>query len=278
MWTNELTVLVPNYNGSHFIVNTIKNIRSVIGRNADIIIVDDNSTDDSISTITKLNVTLLKRKNSGGFAAAVNTGFKYLIKRQTKLILVFNSDALLPKDFLSRLNPYVNPIDPSIGVWGFHEQDEDIIKENANTSGFVFLLNAKVINEVGYLDEEFFMYGEEQEYFRRLVSLNYKIIQTKIEIAHSGEGSSLKNFPNFYFSYLAQRNSILLEIKTRNIFFVLRKVLVIFLIINKLYFPKGRRNDKSYKRITRPNFFLRNIFFIKSIIYNVQYLFDRSEH
>ena len=278
MWVNDLKILIPNYNGANFLSKTISNIRRIIGTNIEIVVVDDNSTDNSVDVLSKLKVTLLKRHDNGGFAASVNTGLNYCLKNNTKLILVFNSDAMLPNGFLSSLKNHVYPLNPNIAVWGFHEKDEEVIKNNANVSGFVFLLNAKVINEVGYLDEEFFMYGEEQEYFRRLVSLNYKIIQTKIEIAHSGEGSSLKNFPNFYFSYLAQRNSILLEIKTRNIFFVLRKVLVIFLIINKLYFPKGRRNDTSYKRITRPNFFLRNIFFIKSIIYNVQYLFDRSEH
>lgn len=276
MWVNDLKILIPNYNGANFLSKTISNIRRIIGTNIEIVVVDDNSTDNSVDVLSKLKVTLLKRHDNGGFAASVNTGLNYCLKNNTKLVLVFNSDAMLPNGFLSSLKNHVYPLNPNIAVWGFHEKDEEVIKNNANVSGFVFLLNAKVINSVGYLDEEFFLYGEEQEYFRRLVRQNYKIVQTGIEVLHSGEGSSSKSFSNFYFSYLAQRNSILLEIKTRNIFYVLGKILVIFLIINKLYVPRGSKKDKSYLRIIRPPFILRNIFLWKSIFFNLKYLLKGS--
>lgn len=276
MWVNDLKILIPNYNGSTFISKTISNLRDVVGPEIEIVVVDDNSTDNSIDIISKLKVTLLKRSSNKGFAASVNTGLNYCLKNNTKLILVFNSDAMLPNAFLSSLKNHVYPLNPNIAVWGFHEKYEEVIKNNANISGFLFLLNAKVVSSVGYFDEEFFMYGEEQEYFRRLMTLNYKIVQTGIEVDHSGEGSSSTSFSNYYFSYLAQRNSILLEIKTKNIFYMVRKILVIFLLINRLYFPKGFKNDKSYKRIISPPFILRNIFLLRSIFFNFRYLLKRS--
>ena len=58
---------------------------------------------------------------------------------------------MLPKSFLCSLKNHVYPLDPNIAVWGFHEKNEEVIKENADISGFLFI-KRKAINTVGYFD------------------------------------------------------------------------------------------------------------------------------
>jgi GT2 family glycosyltransferase len=255
---NSYAVLIPNFNGALFIKDTIFNIRNLFP-NIEIIIVDDGSTDSSVDVLEKLEVTLIKRDSNGGFASAVNAGISYAINKYQNLI-VSNSDVCLTLSNKIELeNKFLNKL-PELNyqVIGFLDNGLEV-KNSSNISGFFFILNLRNINSIGYFDESFFMYGEEQEYFRRIVKKGYKIIISDISIKHLGEASSfgLKN------SWLSIRNALMLEFKFGSLQNFFKTWLCLFLMINKIYKPI---NTKSYQRIVRPGMILGNLMLILATI------------
>jgi len=268
MKKQQLTILIPNYNGAKFILNTINSILDGF-EEVLIVVVDDLSTDNSIEVIKNIdhnNIKLIERSRNGGFASSVNSGIKFCIENRLEFLLIANSDIVLSEKNCYEINEqFVKFENPEIAVLGFLEDGIDIKRENEDISGFFFALRLNIIKSIGYLDETFYMYGEEQDFFRRVIGNGYKIVQTGIKIKHLSEKSSSSNIRN---SWLSIRNSIYLETKQSSIIPVLKKIIVLFLIINKIYKPKVK-DDPSLERIYRPGVLKGNMFILKAILWNI---------
>lgn len=263
--TQKHCFIIPNYNGATFIADALENTLSV--KAGHIIVVDDFSSDHSVSIIEKYAVTLIKRKENGGFAAAVNEGLREAQKIGFSYATVMNSDVYLNPDFSSTILQVVGNLSSSIehAVAGFCEDGTDRYFENDQISGFLFTLKLEVLQRTGYLNEEFYMYGEETEFFRRILAKGYKIIQTGVLVRHYGEKSSNGSI---YTSWFSIRNAIFLELLHKNYVAAFKTVAVLFLMINFLYRPMGARNDPSYNRVMRAGIIRGNYFLLKSIMWN----------
>lgn len=269
---NKLAIIIPNYNGAKFILNTISFYKSFFP-SSKIIVVDDASTDNSVEILKNADITLIPKKFNGGFASSVNVGFNFLIKSDFKYILVSNSDVVLDLNSSNEIKKSISLFEcnPKLGVLGFIESNtvDTKTRTGSDISGFLFCLTLDVVKNIGFLDERFFMYGEEQDYFRRVINGNFDILQTNIHVGHSVEGSGKSKLKN---SWLSIRNSIFLEAKDFNLFQTLKKIVILFLLINKIYKPKAV-NDPSLNRIYRPGILLGNIFLISAIFWNIFAIF-----
>jgi 1,2-diacylglycerol 3-beta-glucosyltransferase len=110
-----VTVMIPAHNEEGVIATTVQNILSMDYENFEIIVIDDRSTDNTASVIKDLeqkypNVTALIRPKDAfpGKSAVLNDAFK-LAKGEA--ILVFDADATVEPDFLSKLVPNLEPKD-----------------------------------------------------------------------------------------------------------------------------------------------------------------------
>jgi len=264
----KLSVIIPNYNGALFIKETVL---SFLGgfENIRIVVVDDASTDNSIEAISSIEnnkVHLICKSINGGFASSVNAGLRYCQDKDQEFVLVANSDIELSSDnFFQIIKSFDSFSDSNVAILGFLESGDNVFKENQNISGFLFALRLSVVRSAGYLDEAFYMYGEEQDYFRRLLSSGFRIIQTGVEIKHNTEMSGNSSDSN---SWLAIRNSIYLEAKNGCLFAVLKKIIVLFLIINRLY--RKNSSDVSLNRVKRVGFIKGNVYLVKAIIWNIK--------
>jgi GT2 family glycosyltransferase len=265
---NKLGILVPNYNGASFIDETIDSLKKCFPK-AKLIIVDDCSTDDSLKVLNELNVFVIKRERNGGFGAAVNSGLKYFQSKGYRNILIANSDIKLKKSdsilIISAINQFSN--NSKMAVMGFVENNNEVMF-NEELPGFLFVLKLNILDTVGYFDEKFYMYGEEQDFFRRVKSAGFNLFQSGIHVEHTGEMSGSNRFIN---SWYAIRNSIYLEVKTFSIMKVFYKITSLFFIINKFYSPK--KIDLSIIRLRRQGILIGNIFLITAIIWNFYNLF-----
>ena len=113
----KLSIIIVNYNTSHFISQTIRSIKnSNLNIDYEIIIVDNNSNDQSIDFIKKqfTQVKLIENPFNYGFSKAVNIGVS---DAEGELILILNPDTILKKDTISELyQTLLN--DSNIGVVG----------------------------------------------------------------------------------------------------------------------------------------------------------------
>ena len=110
-----VTVMVPAHNEETVITNTVENILQMNYEHFDVIVIDDRSTDNTASVIKNLEqkyekVTALIRSTDAfpGKSAVLNDAFKIA---KGEAILVFDADATVEPDFLSKLIPYLEPKD-----------------------------------------------------------------------------------------------------------------------------------------------------------------------
>jgi len=264
----KFSIIIPNYNGEAFIKKTIESLINGL-KGMKIIVVDDASTDKSVDEINSLKnnrVTLIQKPKNGGFASAVNKGIRYCKEKGVKFVIVANSDInVSPKDCSDIVESFHNFKQKNLGVIGYQEFDDNNLKDNEDTPGFLFALRLSIINKVGYFDEIFFMYGEEQDFFRRVINCGFQIKQTGIRIKHYSEMSGSSGNHN---AWLSIRNSIYLETKRKDWILIIRKILILFLIINRIYGLKNRK-DNSFLRITRPGIIKGNIYLFKAIRWNL---------
>lgn len=97
----KISVIIPNFNGKDVLS---KNLPSVIINcpNCEIIVVDDGSSDDSVSFIKEnyQNIRLIVNSQNLGFARAIDTGVK---AAKGKYVLLLNSDVSPRSGFLKPL-------------------------------------------------------------------------------------------------------------------------------------------------------------------------------
>lgn len=110
-----ISIMVPAHNEESVITATIENILSINYENFEIIVIDDRSDDKTAEVIKELEnnyekVTALVRSKDAfpGKSAVLNDAIK-LAKGEA--ILVFDADARVESDFLSKLIPHLEPED-----------------------------------------------------------------------------------------------------------------------------------------------------------------------
>src|ERR1700757_37711 len=69
----KISVIIPAYNAAHFLPRCLKSVFAQTLQPAEVIVVDDGSTDDSADVARKLGARVVSRPN-GGLSAARNTG------------------------------------------------------------------------------------------------------------------------------------------------------------------------------------------------------------
>lgn len=110
-----VTVMIPAHNEEDVIKNTVENILQMDYENFEVIVIDDRSTDNTASVIKELaqkyrNVKYLIRQEGAfpGKSAVLNDAF---VMAHGDAILVFDADATVEPDFLSKLVPQLEPKD-----------------------------------------------------------------------------------------------------------------------------------------------------------------------
>jgi GT2 family glycosyltransferase len=125
----KISVVIPNHNGRGIL---LKNLPSVVSNcsSAEIIVVDDASTDDSVNLIHKKfkNVKVIRLRKNKGFAIAVNTGVK---AAQNQIVLLLNSDVSPRKNFLKPALRYLTSSEKifAVGLCDYSHENGRIIKK-----------------------------------------------------------------------------------------------------------------------------------------------------
>ncbi|SFZ93865.1 Glycosyltransferase, GT2 family [Flaviramulus basaltis] len=197
----------------YFLELCLKSVQAAIyNLDAEIIVVDNNSADDSCKIVKGLfpNVKLIENKENLGFSKGNNIG---ILQAKGEYLCILNPDTVVAEDTFERLLEFVEKKE-KLGIVGcklingvgdfLPESKRNIpyvkaaIKKllgntkdyyashiNENKSGKVdvlvgafMFLKREVYNEIGGFDEDYFMYGED-------IDLSYRILK--------------KGYNNYYF-------------------------------------------------------------------------------
>jgi hypothetical protein len=199
----SLSIIIVNYNVKELLIKCIESIYNFHKGNFEIILIDNNSTDDSVSAIQNKfpQVTVIANKFNVGFPKANNQGiaiakgeFILLLNPDTeltdnsieKLINYYNSQTelliLVPKLLNSNLSlqqsiqPFITVgeiVSETFFLHKWYKRDKsyftnfkDIVQEVEAVSGAAILIKKEVITKIGGLDEDLF-WTEDMEFCYR---------------------------------------------------------------------------------------------------------------
>ncbi len=220
---NEVATVVVTYNRKELLRECIEALLKSDAP-SDIFIIDNNSTDGTkeyIADIVKENDNViykhLKRNvgGAGGFSAGVN----YVVKRGYKYVWIMDDDTIVKPDTLSKLLDaaamlhdnfgflsstvaWTNGDDCKMNIQTYNKNINDIqryYKKNGlwpvRAATFVSLLfTSNAIKGVGLPKREYFIWGDDKEYTRRMSKNKncYNVIDSKVVHKTVGnEGSNI---------------------------------------------------------------------------------------
>ena len=200
------------------------------------------------------NVECILSGENLGYGKANNIGLR---KVQTKYALILNPDAKLNTSTLENFIEAAKKINKFAIMAPYIQEKKDEYKTSEikdfsisvkNVKGFAMFLNLEEFNDIGFFDENFFIYFEEIDLCRRLNLKNKKIyLIPSIEIFHSGAQSHNKNINNemefsrnwhwmwstFYYNRKYSGFLISLVIVFPKLFSAIFKILLYSLFFNK---------------------------------------------
>jgi len=97
-----VSIIIVNYNGKKYLEECINSLFNQTYENLEIILVDNKSSDDSVSFVRSKfgKILVIENDTNVGFAAGCNTGIN---ASKGSLISLFNQDAIADKEWLSTL-------------------------------------------------------------------------------------------------------------------------------------------------------------------------------
>jgi GT2 family glycosyltransferase len=238
----KVSIIIVNFNVKDLIDSCINSIQTYCNEELyEIIVVDNNSSDGSVELIKTIypKVKVIECKENNGFAKANNIGFEHSVGEYILLLnpdTEFVEDSLTPIlslmqenlqygaigckllntdktlqpscfDFPSNLNFFtdhtgLSKFFPSLSSLK-RKIDYNIMHEVDFVRGAFLMTRKSIINEHGFLDNQYFMYAEETDYCFKLQKFGHKVIYspTTRVIHHQGQSSKQVNVKMFIERY-----------------------------------------------------------------------------
>ena len=238
----KIGIVISNYNGWQDTVACLQSLQKQSFYDFEIILLDDASTNDSVNRLQQLipeDVIFLPQKQNIGFAAINNIGIQRALDEGVDYVLLLNNDTVCAPDMLEKLLqfspegtvccPKMLFLDSPNEIWfaggevdrktmnvthiGGHQQDGSAYDQLKQISFITFccvLLPRAVIERVGLLNEQLFMYCEDVDYCLRLTDAGiplWYIPQAKLWHKAGGSGGGALSM------YYITRNTLHLRCK-----------------------------------------------------------------
>ena len=203
---NDVTVVTVAYNSAHCLAALSAALKPLKN-----ILIVDNASDDGLQTqlpLTLPHATLLRNDRNLGFGAANN---RALAQVKTPYALLLNPDCLPTPEFFDGLlqaavdfpdaaiiSPHLMRRNgtPEVSYrWPATHWDSKGPKADGPccvgfVCGAVMLLNMDVMKRIGFFDETFFLYYEDEDLCQRVFLAGQQIVVVpKVEITHLSRGS-----------------------------------------------------------------------------------------
>lgn len=140
MEIKSFSFIIPNYNNSNSIVRCINSILKQNFADFEIIVIDDNSTDDSLEILSKYNnIKVYKNNRNKGVSYSRNIG---ILEATKKYIIFVDADDYLVDDYK---NSIINEIDKKTELYIYNEIE---LKNNCNKIYSCNIIGKKNLKDV----------------------------------------------------------------------------------------------------------------------------------
>lgn len=239
----NVAVIVLNWNGWKDTLECLSSLEKLDYPNYEMVVVDNGSTDRSEDKIREAypGVSLIETGTNLGFAGGNNVGVSYALQHGADYVWLLNNDTVADESCLARMVELAEA-DSSVGAVGsvlyeMHEKDSiqtygggrvllwmgitryftsPVPDEDVHyLTGASLLVRREALEDVGFLDDRFFMYWEDTDYGLRLRKAGWKLAvapEAKLwhkEFAGLGRKSvALDNLFNFSAVLLFKRHHV----------------------------------------------------------------------
>lgn len=313
----KVFIIILNYNGWKDTIECLDSLMKINYSNYQVVIVDNNSSNNSVEQIKKWCTGEIKYRNNSfeennpikcieysreeaenggikneeisieqsisneklvlinsgenlGFSGGNNIGIKYALKKNADYVLLLNNDTIVNPDFLSPLVESMS-MNNNVGIVGgkiinYYDENEFIAggfidlnkgsgyhnynrhkespEEVSFLSGCIWLVKREVFEEVGYLDEKFFLYVEDVEFCYRVSCGGKKLVYNpNSEIYHKESRSTGKGSP--LVLYYNTRNRMYFVKKCYNSHFK-KMIFYIFFFSSRLFKLIFEKSNRKY--------------------------------
>ena len=235
----KLSVVIVSYNVRELLTACIDSVvKAAEGIDTEVFVVDNKSVDDTIEVISRDYpwVHLINNKENLGFSKANNIAIR---QAEGEYVLLLNPDTVVAEGTLRGAIEFMDQ-HPEVGGAGvrMHNADGTLAPESRRAvptpmvaarkmlgftkryymsylswdepgqieviSGAFMLLRRKAIDQVGMLDEDFFMYGEDIDLSYRLLKGGWQNWYLPLDIIHyKGQSTQKSDFRYVHVFYQA---------------------------------------------------------------------------
>jgi GT2 family glycosyltransferase len=235
----KLSVVIVSYNVRDYLENCLQSVsRALEGIEGEVFVVDNHSDDDSVETVRAQYpwVRLIENQENMGFSRANNIAIR---EARGEYVLLLNPDTIVEEATLREVLRFMEE-HPKAGGAGvmMHNADGSLAPESRRAlptpwvsclkmlgftkryymshlpwdqpsrieviSGAFCFLRKKALDEVGLLDEDFFMYGEDIDLSYRLMKGGWENWYLPYPITHfKGKSTQKSDYRYVHIFYKA---------------------------------------------------------------------------
>ncbi len=238
--TPLVTVIIPNYNGLHFMEPCMAALEAQTCRRFTVLVVDNASTDGSVEWLRKKEIPTIFLEKNLGFSGGVNVGIR---AAKTPFVLLLNNDTEAEPEFVGELLKSIQNSEKIFAVSSrmiqlYHKELMDDAGDMYSILGWAFqrgvgrsiykydrpcsvfsacagaaIYRREIFETIGYFDESHFAYLEDIDvcYRARIFGYVNRYCPTAV-VYHVGSGTSGSKY-NAFKVRLAARNNVYVNYK-----------------------------------------------------------------
>ena len=236
----KLTVVIVSYNVRHYLEQCVVSVqRAAHDIDYELFVVDNNSCDDTVRYISRRfadELTLIESQHNLGFARANNIAIR---QSESEYVLLLNPDTFISEDSLRKVLEFMDahPKAGGVGV-KMYNSNGTVARESRRglptpwvsllkmmgcsrryylshlpwdepcqievMSGAFCMLRRSVLDSVGLLDKDFFMYGEDIDLSYRILKGGFENWYVPATIVHyKGESTQKSSYRYVHVFYQA---------------------------------------------------------------------------
>ena len=277
----SVSVIIINYNGKGFVIDCLMALERQIFKDFEIIIIDSGSSDNSLYEMKRFLersplapfVILVPLGKNLGFAGGSLEGLKHT---NSEYIALLNNDTEPDKEWLGELLKGMD-IDPKVGICASKiiVHGSDVIDSAGdgfstalrgfkrgegekvslfNERGYIFgacagaaLYRRRMIDEVGFLDEDFFLIHEDTDLNIRAQLYGWKVLYVPTAMVYHKTRSTIGRMSKTAV-YYTLRNSEFVRVKniSFSLFLRLFPEFILGMVSEFIYFAIKHRHPVLY--------------------------------
>jgi GT2 family glycosyltransferase len=227
-------VVVLNCNGREHLEYCLPSICATEYEHLRVLVVDNGSSDDSLAVARRFPVDIAANARNIGWAGGNNVGIRRAIEMGADYLVLANNDIKVDPRWITEAVRLAE-VHPDIAVVGFDVHEpipgstdtdsgftaacdawrEPVVTPPTFVGGMAMFARVRTFEELGLIDENFFLYGEENDFQIRVRRAGYQVVAVNVPVWHFGQAFFGKT--SLRASLLQTENNIQLLLKHQGV-------------------------------------------------------------